>query len=72
MICELYMYITIHIISFSFIIFAYIFESVKKKSRLSHDWHEFVKVIKGAKIRDRYNQVPHLTQDTNGKVTNSQ
>ena len=24
----------------------------------------------GAKIRNRYNQVPHLTQDTNGKVTN--
>ena len=32
----------------------------------------FVKVSKGAKIRNRYNQVPHLTQDTNGKVTNSQ
>ena len=30
-----------------------------------------VKVSKGAKIRNRYNQVPHLTQDTNGKVTNS-
>ena len=27
---------------------------------------------KGAKIRNRYNQVPHLTQVTNGKVTNSQ
>ena len=27
---------------------------------------------KSAKIRDQYNQVPHLTQDTNGKVTNSQ
>ena len=27
---------------------------------------------KGAKIRNRYNQVPHLTQDTNGKVVNSQ
>ena len=26
----------------------------------------------GTKIRNRYNQVPHLTQDTNGKVTNSQ
>ena len=32
----------------------------------------FYKVSKGAKIRNRYNQVPHLTQDTNGKVTNSQ
>ena len=30
------------------------------------------KVSKVAKIRKRYNQVPHLTQDTNGKVTNSQ
>ena len=30
------------------------------------------KVSKGAKIRNRYNQVPHLTQDTNGQVTNSQ
>ena len=29
-------------------------------------------VSKGAKTRNRYNQVPHLTQDTNGKVTNSQ
>ena len=29
-------------------------------------------VRKGAKIRNRYNQVPHLTQDTEGKVTNSQ
>ena len=28
-------------------------------------------VSEGAKIRNRYNQVPHLTQDTNGKVTNS-
>ena len=30
------------------------------------------KVSKGAKIRNRYNQVPHLTQDTNGKVANLQ
>ena len=30
------------------------------------------KVRKSAKIRNRYNQVPHLTQDTNGKVTHSQ
>ena len=33
--------------------------------------HSF-KVSKGAKIRNRYNQVPHLSQDTNEKVTNSQ
>ena len=30
------------------------------------------KVSKGAKIRNRYNQVQHLTQDTNGKVINLQ
>ena len=30
------------------------------------------RVSKGVKIRNRYNQVPHLTQDTNGKVTISQ
>ena len=38
--------------------------------------HEFPTGLKieskGAKIRNRYNQVPHLTQDTNGIVTNSQ
>ena len=32
----------------------------------------WIKVSKGAKIGNRYNQVPHLTQDTNEKVTNSQ
>ena len=31
-----------------------------------------MKVSKGAKIRNRYNQVPHLVQDTKRKVTNSQ
>ena len=31
-----------------------------------------IKVSKGAKTRNRCNQVPHLTQDTNRKVTNSQ
>ena len=31
-----------------------------------------IKVRKKAKIRNRYNQAPHLTQDTNGKVTTSQ
>ena len=30
------------------------------------------KVKKRAKIRNRYIQAPHLTQDTNGKVTTSQ
>ena len=27
------------------------------------------KVSKGAQIRNRYNQVPHLTQDTNGDMS---
>ena len=30
------------------------------------------KVRKMAKIRNRYNQAPHLAQDYNGKVTTSQ
>ena len=33
---------------------------------------EDFEVSKGAKIRNRYNKVPHLTQYTNGNVTNSQ
>ena len=31
----------------------------------------FIEVSKGAKIRNRYNQVPHMTHITNEKVTNS-
>ena len=38
----------------------------------SHELYLHLKVSKGAKIRSRYNQVPHPTKDTNGKVTNSQ
>ena len=30
------------------------------------------KVRKSAKIKNLYNQAPHLTQDTNGKVITSQ
>ena len=43
----------------------------QKPRKLSH-YMSSAKVIKRANIRIRYNQVPHLTQDTNGKVTNSQ
>ena len=32
---------------------------------------EYLKVSRGAKIRNRYNQEPHLTTNTNEKVTNS-
>ena len=31
-----------------------------------------LKVRNRAKIKNRYNQTPHLTQDTNSKVTTSQ
>ena len=31
-----------------------------------------IKLRKRAKIRNQYNQAPHLTQDTNGKMTTSQ
>ena len=37
------------------------------------NWAEkSIRVSKGAEIRNQYNQVPHLTQDTNGKVTKLQ
>ena len=45
---------------------------VYKTIRRNYHNYVFMKVSKGAKIRNRYNQVPHLIQDTNGKVTNSQ
>ena len=35
-------------------------------------WPRKTEGSKSAEIRNRYNQAPHLTQDTNGKVTNSQ
>ena len=37
------------------------------QSQSPEDWFSCVEVSKGAKIRNQYNQVPHLTQDTNGK-----
>ena len=40
--------------------------------RSSTENEQNIKISKGAKIRNRYNQVPHLTQDTNGKMTNPQ
>ena len=42
--------------------------NVKEKISIDNKLQE----SKGAKIRNPYIQVPHLTQDTNGKVTNSQ
>ena len=46
--------------------------AVFRQIRMLTYWSRLIKVSKVAKIRIRYNQVPHLTQDTNGKVTNSQ
>ena len=40
---------------------------IQLHKNIQHD-----KISKGAKIRNRSNQVPHLTQDTNGKVINLQ
>ena len=40
---------------------------LKIKDNLTEPSSFEFKVSKGAKIRNRYNQVPHLTQDTNGK-----
>ena len=46
-------------------------EELSPKSFPSPSFSE-IKVRKRAKIRNRYNEEPHLTQDTNGKVTTSQ
>ena len=46
--------------------------NIRKFDYQKKDYSYRIKVTKGAKIRNQYNQVPHLTQDTNGKVTNSQ
>ena len=55
---------------------AYLAPSGAKKRQLlftNSDWFiRRIKVRRRAKIRNRYNQAPHLTQDTNGKVTTSQ
>ena len=48
-----------------------IFYTIKEVT-LSECFLRKIKVSKGAKIRNHYNQVSDLTQDTNGKVTNSQ
>ena len=46
--------------------------SVYKHSSREQSLWVSLEVSKGATIRNRYKQVPHLTQDTNRKVTNSQ
>ena len=51
------------------------YESMASIDTRSMDGRIYVgdhKVRKRAKIRNRYNIAPHLTQDTNGKVTTSQ
>ena len=51
------------------------YESMASIDTRSMDGRIYVgdhKVRKREKIKNRYNQAPHLTQDTNGKVTTSQ
>ena len=43
-------------------------QSIEKKYLVAY----VLKVRKRAKIRNRYNHAPQLTQDSNGKVTTSQ
>ena len=45
---------------------------IKKIRNLLRPFWDKLKVRERAKISNRYNQEPHLTQDTNGKVTTSQ
>ena len=42
------------------------------KSSATAHYSNYIKVKTRAKIRTQFNQAPHLTQDTNGKVTSSQ
>ena len=46
----------------------------KLRPRFAYQWPvlNYIQIRKMAKVRDRYNQAPHLIQDTNGKVTTSQ
>ena len=50
--------------------------SESTRVKMPHCWESHatvqIKVRKRAKIRNRYTQALHLTQDTNGKVTTSQ
>ena len=39
-----------------------------RKDQKQKRFVDILKVSMGANIRNRYNQVPHMTQDTNGKV----
>ena len=48
------------------------FQCFASRNQKSKETTSRMQIFKGAKIRNRYNQVPHLTQDTSGKVTNSQ
>ena len=51
------------------------YDSMASRGASSMDGRIYVgdhKVRKKTKIRNRYNQAPHLTQDTNGKVITSQ
>ena len=50
----------------------YCMVNICASARVEYHPVQMHKVRMRAKIRNRYNQAPHLTQDTNGKVTTSQ
>ena len=53
--------------------FSQVLAAVFNIKRIILHFEVYIKLVsKGAKIRNRYNQVPHLTQNTNRKVKNSQ
>ena len=62
----------LHITSFSFSWLEREERFEVKIEQIRRNFRFCFKVSKGANIRNRYNQVQHLNQDTNGKVTNSQ
>ena len=67
---KIYYIINIYIYNIYIYIYIYIYICLALTDK--KDLHPKCKVSKGAKIRNRYNQVSHLTKDTNGKVINSQ
>ena len=57
----LYYVHAIHLVSMHMLVSFWVFSYIEHANFIR------LKVSKGTKIRNRYNQVPHLTQDTNGE-----
>ena len=64
------MLLTLHSMEFIFVNLSDLLEHLVMLQ--TSTFAKILKVSTGAKIRNGYNQVPHLTQYTNRKVTNSQ